>query len=218
MPFDEDHLRAIVVDVLVEARAFDEWLSPDIIRKLISTYAKKSSRLGNLKWEYGQLPSNVWGRFLIYELTLRVNKTKTTDMFKKQVETILHEIQHWNQLVDFVDARTSGVRFAISSWFTDYKMNTRALGYFNNPYEVDARRFGEENKDAAIRAIGEIYGGRIKGELDDVVEELLDEYTDSEKPLTRHMISRTLVDYGFIGPKYMADVISQLRDLDVEIT
>jgi len=227
--------------ILLEDKEFSKWLSPDVINFLIDTYAVKDPKFGSLGWEYSErLPHGTWGRFSSSESMLRVNKTKTNDLFKQQVKTILHEIQHWNQFVE-VTARQADVfmntrggpqftkdehrvgltYFRTMLWKKAYDDagGGRGRGYWNNKYEVDARTFSEVNLEGAMNRIGKLfYAQKIEGgTLDQVVEELFDEYIDTEKPLTRLQIGTTLRDYDMNTPENMRSAIEQLRSLSVKI-
>ena len=83
-------------------KEFDSWLSPDVVSFLIRTYAGNSEFLGTLKWKYEELDPNRWGEYVPITQILYVNNKKTEGLFKKQVETLLHEIQHWNQHIEFI--------------------------------------------------------------------------------------------------------------------
>ena len=233
---------------LAEAREFDEWLSPDVVRLLINNYAKKNSNLGLLNWEYTtDLRRNTWGVYKPHKRTLYVNKHKTKGAFKQQVETILHEIQHWNQhvdiaeeIVDLVDdevlqaidryeqkglkvpdekalVKASVIKHAYHTKTNRYSAQSARVGYWKNSYEVDAREFASNNLEEAIKKIANLYGGRVEGELEDVIDELVGEYEDTEQPLSKGLIGRTLVTYGFIGGDYTQQVLQQLADLEIPV-
>lgn len=113
-----DLLRVYIRATLLKVKQFDEWLSPEVVRLLISTYAKKSPVLGMLKWKYStKLGGNTWGLYDPRWRELHVNKSKTKHAFKQQVETILHEIQHWNQHADIAED--------VSTKFTDDELLRR---------------------------------------------------------------------------------------------
>ena len=217
-------LRRYIRLTLMEAREFDEWLSPDVMTVLIQVYAEKSSTLGHLRWEYGQLPNNVWGVFNSRTGKLTVNKSKTKSRFKQQVETILHEMQHWNQFVEVAAGSNADGSGAVRAWRHAYDGATRAAsggpgrnsGYWNNKYEADARAFATKHLQSAMGKIGDHYGGRVSGGMDDAIEEMVDEYTDLEEPISRKFIGETLSDYKLHGPDNMQAALAQLRELGVE--
>jgi hypothetical protein len=73
--------------------------------------------------------------------------------------------------------------------------------------------------DAAMERIGKHYGGRLEGgDIDSVVEELMNDYLDSdEKPLTRVKIGGTLRDFDLNTPENMKSTVEKLRALGVKV-
>lgn len=228
---------------LTEEKQFEKWLSPEIVDFLIDRYAVTDPKFGRLGWEYSQtLGPRRWGEFSPSKLILRVSKAKTRDKFKQQVKTILHEIQHWNQYVKATEnvivdqnifrlwrdilkdndvQHMSLLNSRFNAWENLYQHagGHRGQGYWNNHYEVDARKFAEDNVDSTMVRIGKMfYSEKIEGgSLDQVIEELFDEYIDSEKPLTRVQIGTTLRDYDLNNLENMKKVIEQLKSLEVKI-
>lgn len=196
------------------AGKFEKWLSPEIVNLLVSTYAKTSPN-GNLSWGYGSLPNRVWGRYSPRKKELIVNKSKTTDQFKQQVETILHEIQHWNQ---HVAVMKEGEKIWSTNDFEKvYSAESASSGYWDNKYEIDARAFAKANLDAAIAAIGRKYGDKVEGSLDDALEELVDLAVDAGNTLTRGEIGATLRDYNQNSPQNLARAIQELKGLGIRV-
>lgn len=214
------------------ATQFDEWLSPDVIKVLIDKYAKQNEHLGQLRWKYGKLPSRVWGHYSPQNRELVVNDAKTKDLFKQQVETIVHEIRHWNQHVEQIETQSPDVlarsvpplhgkidSMTLSRFFTVPYKYAGIGGYWKNKFEVDARKFASDHLEEAMGAIGRHYGGKIEGgTLDQVIEELMDEYIEAgEKPLTRLQIGNTLRAWDLNTAENMRQAIDKLRDLGVKV-
>lgn len=203
---------------LTEEKLFEEWLSPEIVDFLIDNYAVTDPQFGRLGWEYSQyLSPRRWGEFSAQHHVLRVSKAKTRDLFKQQVNTILHEIQHWNQYVSVTKSLTGPGRYDL--WRITYDSAGTGKRYWTNRYEVDARDFATKNMDQAMIRIGKLfYSEKIEGgSLEQVVEELFDEYIESEKPLTRLQIGTVLRDYDLNTLENMKKVLEQLRSLEVKI-
>ena len=197
---------------------FEEWLSPDVVRLLIAEYAHTSEILGALQWEYTQtLGPRTWGKYIPTQTRLLVSSAKTKDLFKQQVQTILHEIQHWNQHVKLAAANPSD---AIFSFMKTYKPQHQKYGYWACPMEVDARAFADTHLEEAMGKVGRHYGGRLEGgSVEGVVEELMDEYLDNdESPLPRVKIGAALRDYDLNTPENMKTVISKLIGLGVKVS
>ena len=193
---------------------FEEWLSPDVMELLISEYANTSSTLGNLKWEYAPLPARVWGQFVAEREKLYVNRHKTRGLFKQQVQTILHEIQHWNQYLEV--SKNHGVSPLIT-WHRAYNQDSKAKGYWKNRFEVDARAFSEQHLEAAISKLSKYYGGKVEGgSFDQALEELFDEFGD-EGSLTRAQIGLALKAHDANNPENMKKAITTLSDLGMKI-
>ncbi len=151
-------LREFVKKIISEKEEpkFEEWLSPEIMELLISAYAQGSSKLGALKWKYGSIPKeSAWGAYDPYTRILVVNKEKTKGFFRKQVQTILHEIEHWNQHVRIMDnaPKTKKKLDPGDMFFKKYNEESKFTGYTNNPYEVDAQEFANENLKQAMEQI-----------------------------------------------------------------
>jgi hypothetical protein len=229
-----------------EASEFEDWLSPEVVNTLISTYAVKDRSYGALKWKYAPLPPKRWGAFDAGGPVLYVNKSKTKGMFKQQVQTILHEIQHWNQFVDVTDIHRTPIvddrdeervrkishgdrKNRLAVWRNKYDRETRMMGYFNNSFEMGARDFSEENLEAAMRMLGEMhYGavGKIEGSnIDDAVDEIVQDYIDKnegapqgkEKPVTRLDIGRTLQVHNLNNATNMKVALKMLHDLEIKV-
>lgn len=197
---------------------FEEWLSPDVVRLLISEYAQTSETLGTLKWEYTQtLGARTWGKYIPTQQRLLVSSAKTKDLFKQQVQTILHEIQHWNQHVKLA---STDVADPVGSFMRVYNRQHVSYGYWDCPMEVDARAFADKHLEDAMLKVGRHYGGRLEGgSVDGVVEELMDEFLDNdEMPLPRVKIGATLRDYDLNTPENMKTVISKLIGLGVKVS
>jgi len=229
MKITESQLRARVRKIIREDSSFgDEWLSPQVVNFLVDNYAKKSSLFGRLKWEYGKLRGRTWGRYTYRAKKLKVNKAKTRNLFKQQVNTILHEIQHWNQHVDWavklepklrkiMSDRSSIIREIDSQHSNNHRWDRLNYGYRDSPHEVDARRFAEENVEAALSRAGKFSAGKIETESEDEAwNDIFDELTDLNI-VTRRDIGQTLVDYDMNSPVNMQHAISHLRDVWVAI-
>lgn len=212
-------LRVIVKSILLETVSmFEEWLSPDIMDLLINEYANPSPLSGKLKWEYGPLPPNVWGQFVAQREKLYVNRHKTRGLFTQQVKTILHEIQHWNQFLEVASkAKATNSRDAVQEWVMQYRSETNRHGYVRNRFEIDARSFSEKHVDNAITKLGKHYGGKVEGgSYELALEELLDEFGDTEK-VTRAQIGLALKAHNANTPENMKKAVTLLSDLGMKI-
>lgn len=193
---------------------FEEWLSPDVMELLIDEYAAASPKLGSLKWEYAPLPARVWGQFVAEREKLYVNRYKTRGLFKQQVQTILHEIQHWNQYVEV------SANYSISpliTWHRMYNQESQTKGYWNNRLEVDARAFSEQHLEAAIAKLGKHYGGKVEGSSFELaLEELVDEFGESET-VARAQIGLALKAHDANSPENMKKAVALLSDLGMKI-
>lgn len=195
---------------------FEEWLSPDVMEILIREYAKTSGKVGTLGWEYAPLRPRVWGEFRAWEKRLYVNKSKTNGLFKQQVTTILHEIQHWNQYVEVVEASTGMLSPSIR-WARLYDEETRLHGYWKNRFEVDARAFSEMHVEQAMLKISKHYGGKIEGgSFDAAIEELFDDHEEGSV-LTRAQIGAALKAHDANSPENMKKAIATLTDLGLKV-
>lgn len=191
---------------------FDEWLSPDVMDVLIREYAKSAHSGESLKWEYTQLRDRVWGEFVASRRTLYVNKSKTKNQFTQQVETILHEIQHWNQLVE--ELEKGGDTW---SYNQSYRMESRRVGYWKNRYEVDARAFSAAHLESAVSKLSKHYGGKVEGGTFDLaIEEIFDEFSD-EGFVTRVQIGTALRAHDANTPENMKKAIAMLTDLGMKV-
>jgi hypothetical protein len=195
-----------------------EWLSPQVVRFLINNYAKKSTTLGTLSWEYGKLKGNVWGVYRSNHRKLIVNKAKTKNKFKQQVSTILHEIQHWNQHVACAEEFPErSVRQVTSIRGDRCRLELQRKGYWNAEHEIDARAFAEENLEDAMSRVGKFASGKIEMESDDDAwEDILDELTDLDT-VTRLDIGKLLMTYDMNTPENMQKAIRDLKDLEVPV-
>ena len=212
---------------LLEKNSFgDEWLSPEVVRFLIDTYAEKSPVLGKLSWEYGKLPGSIWGEYRPAQRRLYVNKTKTKNQFKKQVETVLHEIQHWNQHVAcsleptdrarsrYPDDPQRGAEFDFAVMCD---RNSFQYGYWKSPHEVDARKFAADNLQSALQRAGSHAAGKIEVEsLDEAWEEIMEELSEYES-VTRLQIGRMLSDYDMNTSQNMQLAVKKLKTAGVVV-
>lgn len=215
----QDTLRALIRAVLVETVSlFEEWLSPDVMELLIDEYADVSSSFGNLKWEYAPLPARVWGEFVANREKLYVNRYKTRGLFTQQVQTILHEIQHWNQFLKVAEeAKITSHRDAVLEWGRQYRAESARRGYHNNRFEVDARAFSEQHLQSAISKLGKHYGGKVEGgTFDQAVEEIFDEFSDAPF-VTRAQIGLALKAHDANSPENMKKAVAMLSDLGMKI-
>lgn len=214
-----------VRSVLDEARAesFDDWLSPDVMDVLVGAYADNSSILGKLNWSYAKLPEKRWGMYVPEDVTLYVNKSKTQGFFKKQVETVLHEIQHWNQHVKVakklerkIPDASSAAKFTADKFLTLYSDQG---DYVGNVFEKDARQFATKNLEDAMQKIGQHYAGKLEGgDLETVIEELLNDYKDGgEEPLTRLQIGTALRAWNMNSQGAMKQAIETLLGMGIKI-
>lgn len=212
---ERDELRTLIRSVLLETVSmFEEWLSPEVMDVLVGEYARSSAAFGRLKWEYAPLPSNVWGQFVAEYEKLYVNRHKTRGLFKQQVETILHEIQHWNQFIEV--SEKAGISPLIT-WTRAYSQETRSKGYYKNRFEVDARAFSAAHLDEAIAKIGKTYGGKVEGgSFEQAMEEIFDEFEGADF-VTRGQIGQALKTHDVNSPENMKKAIVFLSDLGMKI-
>jgi len=223
----ESLMRKYIKELLTEAAWGEEWLSPEVVLFLIGAYAEESSVLGRLTWEYGKLPGRTWGKYVNIQRKLYVNKTKTKNMFKQQVSTILHEIQHWNQHVQCsLEERSPAARsrysddpaMAVTHDFSAMcARNKWEHGYWKSPHEIDARKFAADNLQDALERAGKFVSGKI--EVEDVGEawdDILDELTEHDV-ITRVMIGKELRDYDMNTPENMQLAVRKLKELGVEV-
>ncbi len=218
------HLLRQYVRCLLEATEFDESLTPDVVGLLIRDYAEEGGVLGTLSWEYtNALPHNVWGRYKPNLQTLYVNGNKTKGLFKQQVQTILHEIQHWNQHVAMMRMLFDDElkKFSPSHVFNSfYQPELKEKGYWKNKYEINARDFADRHLEDAMSSIGRHYGGKIdsEGGLDEIIEELMNMFIDGdEKPLRRIQIGTALSERDMNSPENMKLAVAELIKLGVKI-
>jgi hypothetical protein len=232
--------------MLNEIEEFDEWLSPNVMATLINAYAHKDPQYGHLKWEYAALSGRRWGSFRASGPILYVNKSKTKGLFKQQIETILHEIQHWNQFIDVTrprhvvydvgDEEAPDKKMTwrerekrVDVWKRKYSNETRVTGYFNNSFEMGARDFASEHLEEAMRLLAEKHYGAVgkieDSNLEDAVDEIVQDYIDqneekpegSEQPVTRLQIGKVLQVHGLNNAAAMKHVLSTLHDLGVKV-
>lgn len=193
---------------------FDEWLSPNVMELLIRTYAKTSPSGATLGWVYAPLSPRVWGQFSADNEKLYINKQKTNGLFKQQVQTILHEIQHWNQFVEV--SQSPGIS-PLVTWSRVYNYETKAKGYWKNRFEVDARAFADANLEQAMAMLSKHYGGKVEGgSFDLAIEELFDDFSD-EGFVTRAQIGTALRAHDANSPENMKKAISTLADLGMKV-
>lgn len=206
-------------ELLAEAApGFDEWLSPQVVQFLINNYAKQNRTLGRLTWEYGKLGGRTWGMYYPRNRKLRVNKTKTKNLFKQQVETILHEIQHWNQHVacaeEFPEERAATVT-AIRSDRNRCQLMTK--GYWNAEHEIDARAFAAKHVHEALARAGKFAAGKVETESEEEAwEDILDELSDYDT-VTRRDIGQTLLDFDMNTSVNIQRAIQDLKGLGVAV-
>ena len=211
----KDLLRATVRMILKETVSmFDEWLSPDIMEVLIREYAKAPTSGEGLKWKYAKLRDRVWGEFSADSRTLYVNQSKTKGLFGQQVETILHEIQHWNQFVEV--GKSAGIS-PLVTWHRVYSQESKANGYWKNRFEVDARAFSKTHLEGAMSKLSKHYGGKVDGgSFDLAVEEIFDEHSD-DGFVTRIQIGQALKAHDANSPDNMKKAITTLADLGIKV-
>ena len=226
-------LREYIRRLLAERSWGNEWLSPEVVQFLISTYAEKSPVLGKLRWEYGKLPDRTWGKYVHQPRKLYVNKAKTKNKFKQQVQTILHEIQHWNQHVKcsteerspaaaarVAAAKDPTVGAVVGATYDFSAMCSRNKwehGYWKSPHEIDARQFAEDNLQDALSRAGKFVSGKMEVEnMDETWDDILDELTEYDV-ITRQMIGKELSDYDMNSPKNMQRAIQKLKELGVVV-
>lgn len=200
--------------MIVTRRTFDEYLSRDVVDLLVATYAERLPELGTLSWEYGSLPSRVWGRYDSIERRLVVNRSRTRGLFRQQVETILHEIRHWNQDVEAV-LEAGDVRAGLAGRRSSYEFETRCVGYRRNRFEVDAREFAAAKLDEAIRLVSDALSGRVEGGLEDALEELVEDLAGERT--TRGAVGRALAEYRLNTRENLETAIRFLRELGIEV-
>jgi hypothetical protein len=216
---ERDALRTLVRAVLLETVSmFEEWMSPDVMDVLIGEYASSSPSFGTLKWEYAPLPARVWGEFVAEREKLYVNRYKTRGLFSQQVETILHEIQHWNQFLKVAEeAKITNHYQAVLEFSRQYKAESARRGYHNNRFEVDARAFSERYLEAAITKLSKHYGGKVEGgTFDQAVEEIFDEFSDAPF-VTRAQIGAALKAHDANSPENMKKAVAMLSDLGMKV-
>ena len=148
-------------------------------------------------------------------------------MFKQQVSTILHEIQHWNQHVKCsLEERspTARARYAndpISAATYDFgtmcSRNKWEHGYWKSPHEVEARQFAADNLQDALSRAGKFVSGKIEVEnVDEAWDDILDELTEYDV-ITRVMIGKELHSYDMNTPQNMQLAIQKLKELGVVV-
>jgi hypothetical protein len=226
----DEYIKFLIEDV--RAQGFNDWLSPDVMELLVSNYAITSPYIGRLRWEYANSLGKSWGKYVPVDTTLYVSRAKTKNQFKKQVETILHEIQHWNQhakmsmkiLGQEIDADKPhnlrrNVVVSTETFLDRYRRQTQKHGYVKNILEIDARFFATQNLEGAMQMIGKHYGGKLEGgDIAVVVEELISDYHENDdRPLTRLQIGNALRSWDMNSPENMKLVIDALRDAGVKI-
>lgn len=191
---------------------FDEWLSPDVMDVLLREYAKPAPDGKSLGWQYAKLRDRVWGEFSASNRTLYVNQAKTKNLFVQQVQTILHEIQHWNQCVEALQKGDT-----VTGWQRSYQMESRVNGYWRNRFEVDARAFSKQHLEAAMSKLSRHYGGKVEGgTFDQAVEEIFDEFSDVGF-VTRAQIGQALKAHDANTPDNMKKAIALLTDLGLKV-
>ncbi len=180
---------------------------------LVREYAKAAPSGEPLKWQYARLRDRVWGEFSADARTLYVNQSKTKNLFMQQVETILHEIQHWNQFVEV--GKNPGISPLIT-WRRVYDQETRANGYWKNRFEMDARDFSKRHLEGAMSKLSKHYGGKVEGGTFDLaVEEIFDEHSD-DGFVTRVQIGQALKAHDANSPDNMKKAILMLADLGIK--
>jgi hypothetical protein len=209
------------VRLLIEAEMFEEWLSPDVVNLLVEAYARPPSpSLSALKWTYSDcLGGNTWGAYSGDLQLLYVNSGKTKGLFKQQVQTLLHEIQHWNRHTKIAQEYPAN---PIEAFGATAMLQKRRFGYWQSPVEVDARAFAARHLDEALGKINDLFrkkSGKVEGmSIEDAVEELMNAFLDSgEKPLTRLQIGEVLRDFDLNNGANMADAIKRLTMLGVKV-
>lgn len=218
-------LREYIKSLLIERSWGNEWLSPEVVQFLISTYAEKSPVLGKLTWEYAKLRDSTWGKYVHAERKLYVNKIQTKNKFKQQVSTILHEIQHWNQHVKCsLEERSPAARArhvddpagaATYDFSAMCARNKWEHGYWKSPHEVDARNFAADNLQDALSKAGSFVSGKIEVEdVDEAWDDILDELTEYDV-ITRRMIGKELSAYNMNSQENMKLAIQKLKELGV---
>ncbi len=224
----ESLVREYIREILTEAaQTFEKWLSPQVVDFLIDNYAESSSVLGQLRWEYGKLRGRVWGKYVFNQKKLYVNKAKTEGMFRQQVETILHEIQHWNQHVQCsLDKRSTEARWrhaddpakgATHDFATMCMRNKQEHGYWKAPHEIDARKFAEDNIDDAMSRAGKQMSGKVEVDSEDEAwEDILDELADLPV-VSRLDIGKALGEYDMNTPENMKHAMAELKELGVTV-
>jgi hypothetical protein len=197
---------------------FDQWLAPEVVDLLVREYAQPGGPgMGRLRWEYvASLGSHTLGRYNPPSMTLQVAKSKSKEKFKQQVNTILHEIEHWNQHVEASHRAQASGTTGHNLNRQEYKRELATKGYRDNKFEVGARAFADRNVDGALTKISNLLGNKVEGTLDDVVEELFDEY-ESVGKVTRLQIGQALRDRGLNTPANMAEVIRLLKELELKV-
>ena len=221
-------LREYIREILTEAsQTFEKWLSPQVVDFLIDNYAESSPVLGKLRWEYRKMRGRVWGNYVFDQKKLYVNKAKTEGMFRQQVETILHEIQHWNQHVQCsLEERSSTAQRRYSDdpakgATHDFAMkcmrNKQEHGYWKAPHEVDARKFAENNIDDAMSRAGKQMSGKVEVDSEDEAwEDILDELSDLPV-VSRLDIGKALGEYDMNTPENMKHAMAELKELGVTV-
>lgn len=188
---------------------FADHLSADVVRLLLATYAVEVDGRP-LRWAYEKLPARRWGEYSHRHRLIAINESKTRGMFRQQVETVLHEIRHANQHAAALQGNADG------AMWTNRHSDHRAKGYWDSAIEVDARAFAAAHVDEAMAAIGRLYGGKVDGDLDDVVEELV-ELWDEQGTLSRRDVGEALLAYDANNAANMRTVLAQLAELGAEV-
>ena len=138
-------------------------LTPDVVNFLVKTYAKDQG--ADLNWAYKRnLEHDDYGIYYYNSETLYVNINSTIKDFDRQVDTILHEIQHHNQNLDWQIKKNRlgivkgkklpmNVNLNLLEIWDLHEFWTKTYGYENSPHEVDARVFARSKIDEALNSI-----------------------------------------------------------------
>lgn len=149
-------------------------LTSEIVDFLVRFYAgDNDGNIGDLKWYYDDFGTKgtkdgrtIGGMYVSEKKTLLINRQDHQDLFKK-VRDVLHEIQHFNQHMDWKHgddamkmAFVKGKKFpkGVDEADAVYNMSfddlvkawVKIYGYDNSPHEVDARRYAAANGREAM--------------------------------------------------------------------
>lgn len=202
----------------------ERWLSSKTVGELVRQFAV-SGPVGTLKWRMSsELSGQRLAEYDPVNAELLVSNARLDQRPVKQVETILHEIQHWNQhnnVVWIVRRQRSGASVDAGTriFIKRHEDQTRDHGYEKNWFERDARKFASENLDKALEILDEL----TAVEPDDTViaravADVVDFYDDTGEMPTTNDVRIALHTRGVRTPGSLDTAMSALRDMGFLLT